>query len=425
MELFRKTLVHFFDWLSHEFPERLSILRLDTRKWYAKTQEGGWFGKIDKDKAKQLLADLADKVYEAVRTFGKDKQIAAAEPYQLVARLFTEHCKVKKDTGNNDDGDSGAGSTGDDSPEKLEVRKAPESPGSSLQSPYDPDAGCGYKVPGYLVHVTETCNNESAEIITDYDVTPAGETDRGKDAGVIDRLIKSGVQPNVLYEDGGYPTAQSLIDATGKGTRLITPMSNGRLPEGTIGRDQFQFDESGMRCLKCPCGHAPIRHGLRTTGKNLPPTMHAYFDGAACRACALRPKCIVRKPNNSKKGSFHLEIGAHLIARDTNLTEQTDDRWWDGYKIRSGVEATMSELKRGHGMGKLRVRRMPRVRLAVSLKIMACNVKRWLRAADNAGGTAGVPCCNTAALIFACQALLRHSKLFECLIWLTRVSLVA
>lgn len=40
----------------------------------------------------------------------------------------------------------------------------------------------------------------------------------------------------------------------------------------------------------------------------------------------------------------------------------------------------MSELKRGHAMGRLRVRRLPQVRLAVACKVIACNVKRWLRA---------------------------------------------
>jgi hypothetical protein len=90
----------------------------------------------------------------------------------------------------------------------------------------------------------------------------------------------------------------------------------------------------------------------------------------------------VRPPNNGRKGNFHLEVGAHLVVRDRVLAGQKDAAWWQRYKIRSGIEATMSELKRAHGVGKLRVRRMPRVRMAVALKVMACNVKRWLRAAS-------------------------------------------
>ena len=41
-------------------------------------------------------------------------------------------------------------------------------------------------------------------------------------------------------------------------------------------------------------------------------------------------------------------------------------------------EATNSELKRAHGLGRLRIRGLLRVRLAVHLKALACNVKRMV-----------------------------------------------
>ena len=88
---------------------------------------------------------------------------------------------------------------------------------------------------------------------------------------------------------------------------------------------------------------------------------------------------MVRKPNNGKRGNFHLELLPALRARDEALDKQRHESWWKAYAIRSGVEATMSELKRAHGMGRLRVRRKPRVEFAVSRKVTACNIKRWLR----------------------------------------------
>lgn len=411
VELFRKTLIHFYDWLSRELPDRMESVSGPTRNWYEKLKEGGWFGKVDKNKVKQLLAELAEKLHEVVQAFGKDKEITSAEPYQLVARLFTEHCEVESANKGGDDGTGEGSSSGSSEPLKVKVRKKPESSGSSLQSPFDPDAGCSYKGPGYLTHVTETCNNEGTEIITDYDVTSAAEIDRGKDTGIIDRLVESGKQPEILYEDGGYPTGQGLIDAMQRGTKLMAPMTGGRLPEETIGRDRFHFDEATGHCTRCPAGHAPLRHGMRSTYCNLPATLHAYFDGDKCRACELQPKCIVRKPNNGNKGNFHLEVGAHLIARDCALAAQREDGWWDQYRIRAGIEATVSELKRAHGLGKLRVRRMPRVRLAVGLKITACNVKRWLR--------------SVAAPMSACQALCRLAVRLARRLWLDSARLAA
>ena len=59
---------------------------------------------------------------------------------------------------------------------------------------------------------------------------------------------------------------------------------------------------------------------------------------------------------------------------------QQTAEWKQQYSIRSGIEATISELKRRHGMGKLRVRRAVKVSFAVACKVIACNIKRWAKA---------------------------------------------
>ena len=50
-----------------------------------------------------------------------------------------------------------------------------------------------------------------------------------------------------------------------------------------------------------------------------------------------------------------------------------------------GDEATMPELKRRHGMGKLRVRKAAKVGFAVACKVIACNTKRWAKAHTASG----------------------------------------
>jgi hypothetical protein len=61
------------------------------------------------------------------------------------------------------------------------------------------------------------------------------------------------------------------------------------------------------------------------------------------------------------------------------------------YAVRAGSEGTNSELKRAHGLGRLRVRGGRRVRLAVYLKALACNIKRMISAllAEGASGAGG------------------------------------
>jgi hypothetical protein len=262
----------------------------------------------------------------------------------------------------------------------VTVRPRPEPAGASLQSPYDPDAAYGHKGCGYFVHATETCNNgELPEIITDFAVVPANEHDSTQTMPTIERLAEQGMQPKTLYADSGYTNPALKEQAETAGTRLHAPIEAARLPDDHIGRDAFTFDEQSGHVTTCPQGHAPIRHAVRSTTNEREPTLHAYFDGATCRACPLLGRCAVRGPNNGKSGSFHLELLPRLRTRDQALVEQRTEQWKSEYKIRSGVEATMSELKNTHSIGRLPVRRLVRVRLKVIAKLTACNVRRYMR----------------------------------------------
>jgi hypothetical protein len=99
-------------------------------------------------------------------------------------------------------------------------------------------------------------------------------------------------------------------------------------------------------------------------------------------------QCPVRAPNHRNRGcqarntvgDFRLEITPEIRLRDHMYFIQQTTEWKDRYRIRSGIEATNSELKRSHGIGKLRVRRAVKVCFAVACKLIACNIKRWAKA---------------------------------------------
>jgi len=76
-----------------------------------------------------------------------------------------------------------------------------------------------------------------------------------------------------------------------------------------------------------------------------------------------------------------LMLGKHSLGvtdRTVQQVEQETPQFKERRKIRSGIEATNSELKRCHGLAKLRVRRRPRVALSVRLKALALNVKHCM-----------------------------------------------
>ncbi len=107
--------------------------------------------------------------------------------------------------------------------------------------------------------------------------------------------------------------------------------------------------------------------------------MHAFFDADTCRACPKRESCPVRGPNNARSREFRIDMDPALVARDARWEEQKTEAFTAEYATRSGIEGSISELKRGHELGQLRVRGKPQVALAVGFKVTACNIKRWLR----------------------------------------------
>ena len=103
-----------------------------------------------------------------------------------------------------------------------------------------------------------------------------------------------------------------------------------------------------------------------------------YNARETCEYCPLRWRCPVRLKRN---------IGVYVLKADLikeNIQRrrraQASGEFAQRYAVRAGIEGTNSELKRAHGLGRLRVRGGPRVRLAVYLKALACNIKRMVRA---------------------------------------------
>lgn len=139
--------------------------------------------------------------------------------------------------------------------------------------------------------------------------------------------------------------------------------------------------------IQCPMGHSPIDYRILSGNNSTRRSLHAIFDGNTCRSCTMLDQCPVRAPNHRDRGcsarktvgDFRLEITSGLRLRNQMYANQQTSEWKDRYKIRSGIEATNSELKRAHGIGKLRVRRAVKVCFAAACKLIACNIKRWAK----------------------------------------------
>ncbi|MFH1724679.1 MAG: transposase, partial [Elusimicrobiota bacterium] len=189
--------------------------------------------------------------------------------------------------------------------------------GNSLQTPHDPDAMySGHKGKGYEVQVVETCAPDNpVELITEVAVTPSAGSDAKATIPVIDALSESGHKPKELVADTTYSGATNAAEAAKRGVNLLAP--------------------------------APAM-GKPEPGKVYPPP-------------------DVDCPTGRTKAGEWLK------------RQEAQPDFERRYAIRAGIEGTNSELKRVQGLGKLRVRRDERVRLAVYLKAAGCNLRRALR----------------------------------------------
>lgn len=368
LDLFANTITLFIRSLDKK---RFSSIPKNIRQWYEHEPEG-WFG-LPRNQHKAKLEQLAQYVYKLIEIFRNDKELTNSEQYQLLVRLFQQQCEINNDKSQ---GDS----------KKLKIKK--KTKGETLQSAFDPEASYGHKGSGYSAHITETCDNpKKAEIITDYEVHGAARSDMGKASDILDRLEGAGLKPDKLFADGGYPSVPSALDVIKRNVDFMAPVNRGPLSEEVMGRDQFKFDKKGL-VVTCPKGHKPVDHRILSHNNTKGRSLHAIFDGDICRTCNALDNCPVRAPNHRARGcnprdtvgDFRLEITPELRLRDQMYSNQQTTEWKEQYRIRSGVEATMSELKRRHGMGKLRVRRAAKVCFAVACKVIACNIKRWAKA---------------------------------------------
>jgi hypothetical protein len=349
--LFVQTITQFLVALRQEHPRLCAQVADELLGRYLDRE--GYFADAKSSEAPRRLSQAALDLYWLVARFGEHKQVAAMESFQLVARLYAEQCVPPTS----------------ETPEKIELQERPSS--GSLQSPADPDVTYGHKGKGYEVQLTETCVEDNPfEVVTSVNVNNANESDQQQVEPALEQTERTcGAAPEEMVGDAGYASGENILKAQEHGTELVAPIgskeSAKHLPLG-----DFVFDEKGERVLQCPTGEVPERHEPTRTGK----AMLAFFAATQCCCCPLRGQCPTEKRGRMRV----LKFSRADVAVARRRVEQETPEFKERYKIRSGIEATNSELKRCHGFGKLRVRRRDRVGLAVRFKVMALNFKRYM-----------------------------------------------
>ena len=334
---------------------------------------------------RRRLSVCARDVYRLVDRF-RGTAVAEMEEYGLLDRLLQEQCHVGRH------GDGRPGADDDDAEEgkvPIALKEPKEVRSDTIQTPHDPEVTySGHKGKGYEVQVSETCEEGNAvQMITHVEVTPSSGSDAGVTVGVIDELRERGIGPSELWCDTSYGSGHNGWEAELRGTELVSPVG-GRAPgkaDGTLRLTaaDFDIDVTARRAAVCPAGHEAVSE---YEDEDAPERVEMHFAREVCEPCTLRPLCPVRWRRPELGGEWSLS-GAYVLSADlarVNIGRrrraESEGEWRKRYGLRAGIEGTNSELKRRHGLGRLRVRGGERVRLAVYLKALACNVKRMVRA---------------------------------------------
>jgi len=385
--LFVETETHFLEELKAEHAEKVASLETAVVRRYLERE--GYFADAKRDQAQRRLPVAARDLLYLVRRFERDVAVTGWESYRLMVRLLDEQCDV---TG-------GEGGTGGDAVEKVALKDPKEIGGASLQSPHDPDATYGHKGKGYEAQVVETCVEENPyQVVTHVEINGAHESDQHATVPVVEKLVEKGLAPDTLLADTGFGSGENIVACAVEGVTLLAPVQDPAAPEKAdprwepttaatapateetpseaaadpepLGLDAFRFNATFDEITACPAGQAPIRQEV--LDGSVP--YKATFDGERCRGCPLAGRCPTRVV--AATGDRVLHWRDVKAATATRQRKQRESAFKEAYKMRSGVESTMEELKSRHGARDLRVRRRPRVDLAVTFKVAALNVKR-------------------------------------------------
>ena len=105
--------------------------------------------------------------------------------------------------------------------------------------------------------------------------------------------------------------------------------------------------------------------------------MTVRFSQKHCSECQHREYCPVTP---LKKGDFSLRYNEKHVRLALRRANEETPEFRNKYRWRAGIEATESHLKSDCGAGRLRVRGLPQVRFAVTLKALGLNIFRSAKA---------------------------------------------
>jgi transposase len=255
--------------------------------------------------------------------------------------------------------------------------------GIAIASPYDTEARRGCKGQtewvGFKVHLTETCETATPNLITNVETTAATVTDDAVTPVIHAALEQRALLPSLHIADTAYVNSALLVQSREHyGLELVGPtrrdnMWQAKQADGfTV--DDFSIDFASERAV-CPAGKTSLnwQPTLSPYGK---PIIKIRWSRNDCGSCKVHERCTRSTP--PQRQITVCPQPQHEALRERRAHEQTGD-FAAEYARRAGIEGTISQAVRAHAMRRTRYIGQARTHLAHLMMAAAINVGRLLR----------------------------------------------
>ncbi len=170
--------------------------------------------------------------------------------------------------------------------------------------------------------------------------------------------------PKDISSDSLYSSDENCQKAGKLGVKVISHLM-GRKKEEDVNPSDFQFSERG-ETLMCPAGNSPEKTHVKKS------RYCACFNKKHCSKCDIRSGCPIKEG----KKFYYLRYTDKELRIAIRRTYEDTEEFIDRYRLRAGVEATISEYNRKTGVKQLRVRGPGNVQFAAVLKATTINIFR-------------------------------------------------
>lgn len=253
-------------------------------------------------------------------------------------------------------------------------------PGATrLVTPYDTEARGSVKRDtmwdGYKVHLTETCEPETLNLITNVATTVATVPDIAMTDTVHTQLAQDGRLPGEHLVDAGYVDAHLLVSTRREYDVTLTGPVAGVTSHQAAANNGFTADDFTIdwatEQVTCPGGQT-TRCWNPDHSPEGTPVIRVRFKGSQCRPCPVREQCTT---SSLGRRLTLRPREAHEALRQARA-EQDTDTWKDRYKTRAGVEGTISQAIGRCGLRRSRYHGLAKTSLQHQLTGAAINLAR-------------------------------------------------